>query len=161
MTDVWTPALLAAAAPNARILVSLRDPIERYRSALQRPIRVADSIPAPFAETAPHEAFARGLYHQQLLRLFEHVGRERVLVLQYERCVAAPAAELRRTFEFLGLEPVELGEELERHPNRQRRRLELDPRASASLADAYRDDLERLAALCPELDLDLWPTARR
>src|SRR5271167_2527938 len=32
----WVPAMLAATAPRARLLVLLRDPVERYISALQR-----------------------------------------------------------------------------------------------------------------------------
>ena len=34
MIDFWTPGLIARAAPQARILVLLRDPIDRFRSGL-------------------------------------------------------------------------------------------------------------------------------
>ena len=47
----------------------------------------------------------RGIYADQLQRLWNAFPREQVLVLQYERCVADPASELRRTYAFIGLEP--------------------------------------------------------
>src|SRR5687768_3050648 len=34
MVDPWTPPLLAAAAPEAKLLVLLRDPVERFASSL-------------------------------------------------------------------------------------------------------------------------------
>jgi diadenosine tetraphosphatase ApaH/serine/threonine PP2A family protein phosphatase len=34
MAEVWTPVLLERAAPDVRVLAILRDPVERYRSAV-------------------------------------------------------------------------------------------------------------------------------
>jgi hypothetical protein len=64
MYDIWTPRLLARAAPDTRLLVLLRDPIERYRSALAaKDARLVDAHLAS-------DAFARGFYHAQLERVF-------------------------------------------------------------------------------------------
>ena len=51
------------------------------------------------------DALTRSLYAPQLERIFEHYPREQVLVLQYERCVADTAAQLRRTYAFIGADP--------------------------------------------------------
>ena len=101
MLDAWTPALLRQAAPEARLLVLLRDPVERFRSG----ITLAESHAAvgSTVRAAANAAFSRGLYAEQLLRLWRAYPREQVLVLQYERCVADALAQLSRTFAFLGL----------------------------------------------------------
>jgi len=62
----WIPALLAAAAPAARLLMLLRDPVERYLSGLELDIETARKRGAPLSRYAPLEAFSRGFYHAQL-----------------------------------------------------------------------------------------------
>jgi hypothetical protein len=160
MHDPWTPALLARAAPEARVLMMLRDPIARYESGVAREQRLADKRGEPLEAAVWSDAFARGLYGMQLERLLEHFARERVLVLQYERCAAEPAAELRRTYEFLGVETGHEPTALRDHVGRVNVKDELPAHVREQLAAAYRGDLERLRRLVPELDLGLWPTAR-
>src|SRR4051812_19959035 len=97
--DAWTPPMLARAAPDARLLVMLRDPVERFRSGLTH-------YKARHREMHPRvlvEAIERGRYSSHLERLVRSFPREQVLVLQYERCVRDPEAELARTYAFLGL----------------------------------------------------------
>lgn len=153
----WIPRLLAASAPDARLLVLLRDPVERYLSALELNARVAARKGAPLSRYAPLDAFARGLYHAQLLGLLRHFDRSQVLVLQYERCSSEPRAELRRTFEFLGLGDVEFVPELDAHPKRQPEKPKLDRDARATYVQAYRDDVLGLVESFPDVDLRLWP----
>jgi hypothetical protein len=82
----------------------LREPVERYRSGLKqwmeqarrRSLRRDDRV-------GKREALMRGFYGRQVKRLVDAASRERVLVLQYERCVRAPAHELARTLEFVGV----------------------------------------------------------
>jgi hypothetical protein len=110
MHDFWTPALLHRAAPDARILVLLRDPLDRYRSGLSHEVdALARGIRRARREyvgaMSANDALSRSLYGRQLARVLEHFGREQILVLQYERCADDPERELRRTFEFLGAEP--------------------------------------------------------
>ena len=151
------PAMLAAAAPGARVLVLLRDPVERYRSALARHLRVAQASGRPLNAMAPLDAFTRGLYHAQLDRLLKRFPRSQVLILQYERCSAEPRPQLRRTYEFLGLREVGFVPSLEAHPNRQPDKAALDPEVRAALVDAYTDDVVRLLAEYPDIDAGLWP----
>ncbi len=103
MLDAWTPPLLRQAAPNAHLLVLLRDPVERFRSG--RTLAENRFTVGATARAAANAAFNRGLYADQLLRLWRSFPREQVLVLQYEQCVADPAAQLARTLEFIGLPP--------------------------------------------------------
>ena len=158
MHDPWTLPLLAEAASGARFLVLLRDPIERYRSGIRHQAdrsRRRGHDPPDIAIVG--DAIARGLYHHQVARALELLGRDSVLVLQYERCIAEPLAEMRRTHAFLGLEP------LEKLPARLRRerapaeKPSIPSRLRSELRARFADDVRRLVALCPEIDPELWP----
>jgi hypothetical protein len=153
----WTPAMLAAAAPRARLLVLMRDPVERYISALQHHHRAAEFNRSPLNATAPLEAFMRGLYGAQLTRLLAHYDRSQMLVQQYERCTRDPLAELRRTYEFLDLSEVGPVPDFDAHPNRQPEKLHLHPDARQALVEAYTEDVTSLIDRFPEIDVSLWP----
>jgi hypothetical protein len=104
------------AVPHARILVSLRDPVERayshywlyvhlglerrdFRSAVHEEL---DSPPDPAAVPPPY--VARGLYAGQVeryLNLFEHVH-----VLFFDDLVADARSTMRGVFEFLSVDPA-------------------------------------------------------
>lgn len=104
-------------------------------------------------------ARARGFYHAQLVQLLEHFDRERVLVLQYERCRDCPEEELRRTLAFLGLEDAGVPAALRRRVNvTSAPKPQLDEEVRDDLRRAYRDDSSRLFETFPELDPALWTT---
>ncbi len=154
--DWWTPAMLARVAPEARFLVMLRDPVERYRSGLAfdqargaRPVALVSD-----------DAFHRGLYGAQLARLGAAIPDEQVLVLQYERCAADPAAELDRTYRFLGLAPGHRPAHLLDHVGPRQAKPDLAPGVVEALREAYAPDLAALFARLPDLDPGLWSTAR-
>jgi hypothetical protein len=153
----WVPPLLAAAAPDARLLVIVRDPVERYVSGIEQGVRLAAQHDAPISRFATLASYERGLYHAQLVHLLRYFKREQVLIQQYERCSREPEAELRRTFEFLGLANLAEPPELERHPNQQAEKPELDPAARTAFVAAYQQDVLRLVASFPEIDVSLWP----
>ncbi len=166
MHDFWTPALLRRAAPEARILVLLRDPLERLRSGLGHELdgfvrdvrtRRRDYAGALVAS----DALARSLYARQLRGLLEHFDESQVLVLQYERCVADPAAELRRTYEFLGADPADHIPGTLRAPvGRAQPRRELARPVLEPAIDAIREDAAELSAIASGIDLELWPSCR-
>jgi|SRR5580693_2226636 hypothetical protein len=157
MSAPWIPPLLSQAAPKARLLVLLRDPVERYVSGLQHDTERAREQGTSLSRLAPQDAFLRGLYHAQLVRLLEHFDRSQVLVLQYERCVLEPLLELRKTFEFLGVSDVDFVPDLTIAPNRQPTKPKLDRQANESYVRAYRDDVVALTQAFPQIDLALWP----
>jgi hypothetical protein len=160
MLDAWTPRLLRVAAPEARLLVLLRDPVERFRSG--RTLAENRLTVGSTARAAANAAFNRGIYADQLLRLWAAFPREQVLVLQYEQCVADPTAQLARTFAFIGLAPDIPGDvDLSQRVNGSRGpKVVLDAWQEDQLVRRYAPENERLADLLPDLDLSLWKAPR-
>lgn len=160
MFDFWAPALLSRCAPEASLLVSLRDPVQRYLSGMAAHLESARRRGRRSDPMAPGLHVARSLYAGQLERLLRYFPREQILVLQFERCLADPAAELARTFRFLGLEPVD-----HRPPRLMDRRNtaesgpkpQLSPEAARELTATLCADLPRLVELVPDLDIERWP----
>ncbi len=153
--EPWVAPLLARAAPDARLLLMVRDPVERLRLGLAATI---DSRgPQVGAQTAA--ALDRGFYGSQLRRLLEFFPPEQVLTLQLELCRADPVGELARTFRFLGLDdshrpaagPQPPGSTVGTTP------AEDDPDTVRRLVGLYGDDVVELRTLAPQLDLRLWP----
>jgi hypothetical protein len=184
--DAWTLPLLRRAAPEARLLVLLRDPIERYRLSLG--YRLGERRP-PDEVIIMAEAVHRGRYASQLRALTAFFDPERVLVLQTERCQLDPLGEYARTLRFLGLDDDFVPRTLRRRARgktgpilpvavlrklglpeqvnldwlrRLRGRVvpvdvELWPDLVASLRTELTPEVEALRELVPDLDLSLWP----
>jgi Sulfotransferase domain len=161
----WAPPLLARLAPAARLLVILRDPVDRIISALTyiSQKKETQGAEAEVGDTMVNREFIRSLYWYQLRELLEHFPRRQLLVLQYEKCVRDTDRQLTRTFEFLGLDP----DRFQLNSRHFRRRnattvpkiaveRKLDDEARAIL----RRDLAALADNFPEVDQALWPSAR-
>jgi hypothetical protein len=95
-------ARIAHDLPEARCLVTLRDPVARLDSEYRDSIRLAGqrwdrrrfmSVRAGAVE--------RGRYGRHLKRLYERFPRERVRVFIFEELIASPANAARELFEFL------------------------------------------------------------
>jgi hypothetical protein len=147
----WVPPLLAKAAPDARLLVLVRDPVERFRSGLAHHGRHTGRLIADVYA----DAVVRGLYGRWLEHWLEHFPSDRILVLQYEHCVADPAGQIERTYRFLGLSPF-TPPDLRRRVSASAELVPLGTDARRRLADFYAADVRLLSALTPELDLNLW-----
>lgn len=114
--------------PRARIIVLLRDPVDRAYSHYKQNVRAgfeslsfADALHAEAGRLAGEEArliaqpgyyssahqthsyMARGDYAPQLTRWFDAFGRSNVLVLQSERLWEKPAMVYAKVVSFLGL----------------------------------------------------------
>jgi hypothetical protein len=187
MFDPWTPPLLRRAAPDARLLVMVSDPIERYRSVFtDRLAKRAEGETLYMADVVDRRSFGA-----QLARLYRFYDPRRVLVLQFERCRRDPLGQYRRTLEFLGARdtgfapgplrrkaagrpeslPVavlrrvglpagtrrRVMARLGRRPVTERVPAPLWPDIEDSLHTALDPDVQALAELVPELDLTLWP----
>lgn len=99
MHDGWTPPLLRRAAPEAKLLVLLSDPIAGYRASFaERSARRAAGERLTMTDAADRRNYA-----SQLARLRRFYDPERILVLQYERCRSDPLGQYRRTLRFLGV----------------------------------------------------------
>ena len=157
MHQHWTAPLIGSAAPDAKLLVMLRDPVERYLSGLTH----YPEAGARVTPTMACDALARGFYWRQLSSLGRSFGPHQVLVLQYEACVDDPVTNLRATYSFLGLDPSYLPPDLRAAVNETRAaRPDLGRRDRELLIETYRDDVEQLAAGYPGVDLDRWPNFR-
>jgi len=159
ISDFWVPRAMKAAAPDARLLVLLRDPVDRFVSGVTHQITREVAPKISILDLWPSH-FARGLYYQHLSRYLRVFRREQLLVLQYERCVADPVGELDRTFRFLGLEmPDTLSAAVIRRPRNttSEAKIKLPPHILTSLIDAYQLDVEQLVREFPEVQVDLWP----
>lgn len=168
--QAWTPMLLQRAAPDAKLLVMLVNPVERYAATVAERRRKGDRDNQPSLA----ESLARGLYTEQLRSLLDYYAREQVLVLQFERCVKEPIAQYERTLEFLGVDRDFRPETMRRSPLQrarlkfgaaeepavgapERRRAELWPDTEIPLIKELAEDVAELHALVPDLDLSLWP----
>ena len=168
--QAWTPMLLHRAAPDAKLLVMLMNPLHRYAATVAERRRTGDSDTQPSLA----ESLARGRYPEQLRGLLDYYAREQILVLQFERCVKEPAAEYERTLRFLGVDPGFRPEPLRTSPLQRarrilggadepalgapaRRRAELWPDTAIPLQKTLEGEVAKLVELVADLDLSLWP----
>jgi Sulfotransferase domain len=152
----WAPFLAAEAAPKAKLLLILRDPIERFRSGLAHQTRHNGD------HVGSHQmrAIERSLYADHLRRWQSQFGAEQMLVLQYEACATRPAEELARTYAFLGVDPEFVPPQLRTAINKTTTaKAGLPPDAVIRLREIVGPDVEAVAKLVPSLDLSLWPLA--
>jgi hypothetical protein len=161
----WVPRMLRQAAPDARLIVLLRDPVARYRSAMamleRRHERFGDRPDYVFRQAIAADQFARGLYARQLRWVFAEWPSDQVLVLQYERCVEDMPGQLARTMAFLGVPPDALLSAPAAHAATGRSSATpIERERTALLVEHYRDDVLELLDLVPDLQLDLWPHFR-
>ncbi|HEV3282552.1 MAG TPA: sulfotransferase domain-containing protein [Acidimicrobiales bacterium] len=148
----WVAGLLARAAPGAKLLVILRDPVERFRSGLSFRL----SLGAFATEATLADAVRQGFYAKCLRRFLDYFPMEQFLVLQYERCAVDPAHELDATYRFLGL-PEHRPDHLSRPINVSGEKVAIKQDAIQRLTDLYAPDVEDLLALFPHIDTSLWP----
>lgn len=156
------PVRTATALPDCRLIVVLRNPIDRAfshhnheralgfeqlgfeRAIAAEPGRLAGEEERIFADPAyrsfahqHHSYLSRGRYAEQLERWLACFDQDRVLVLSAEELFAEPGAAVRDAQEFLGLEP------------------EMPPDLTAKNARAYAPiDAATRAALREEFDPD-------
>jgi hypothetical protein len=155
MLDPWTAQRLHRAAPDARILVILRDPVARLRSGLRHVAYHYYGRPHPRLVS---EAIDFGRYAEQLTRLARHFSRSQILVLQFERCVVDPEGELARTYEFIGVDPGFVPGDLRDPVNESKGPPVAVPSDLMDVARRlYLADVDQLRSDWPEIDLDLWP----
>jgi Sulfotransferase domain len=152
VTFPWAPELLRRAAPETRLLLLLRDPVERFRSGLEHHKRMGFSDNA--AATA--NALERGFYLRILDEWLEHFEPQQLLVLQYERCSSDPVSQLQATLRFLGLSEV-IPEGLRSPADRPSVESAVDPEVTKRLVDVYEADVAAVAKRLPQIDLALWP----
>lgn len=155
LCEHWAPPLVKRTAPDARLIVLLRDPIDRYESGM----RHAAKFQSPLTDDIAMLHFFRGLYFQQIQHWLNFFPRDQMLFLQYEKCKRKPEDEYRKTLDFLGLEAFALPtgtSERKLNETRNKEVFSIEEGSKSVLANAYREDVTQLFALLPELDSSLW-----
>ena len=115
--DLESHARIKALVPQARLILLLRDPVDRAHSNWTHLWNAglepeADFLAACRAEPARIAAgwaqfwhyAGLGLYGRQIEHLYRHFPREQVLLLRYRELKDDPAATLDRVCAFLGVE---------------------------------------------------------
>ncbi|MBD8870867.1 sulfotransferase family protein [Nocardioides donggukensis] len=168
--------------PDLRLMVSVRDPIERAMSqwSMQRdrdpdfpdvpdaiaayasdrlPDRVPEGMP-PF-ELRRQSLFTRGLYAQQLRRGYEHFDPSQWLVIDFRDLAARPHETLDRVTDHLGIP------RFRKPPENQQRNITRNDHTGAApsvddvrrLVDLFADELRDFEELSG-LDVSGWSTSR-
>jgi Sulfotransferase domain len=163
------PERVAATIPLVRLVVLLRDPVDRAYSHYRKMRRMGlerltfeDALDKegkrlegeeerlladPRYRSRHHRRHAyvaRGLYADQLQRWLAHFPREQLLVLRSEDFFARPAVIYAETLDFLGLPPWELSGYEPRNPTSDD---PLHPALRARLEERYVEPNARLASL--------------
>jgi hypothetical protein len=160
------PRRVAAALPNVKLVILVRDPIERaYSHHAQEVARGFEQL--PFEEALEMEAerlrgeheriladpgytsfahqhhsyLARGLYIEQIARWQRFFGREQFYIAAYERFASQPAAVLDEVYDFLGVEPRPLAAYARYN---ERRRTRMHPDTRQRLAEFFAEPNRRL-----------------
>src|SRR4051794_9602990 len=155
-------ARIAHDLPHAKLVVLVRDPVERAYSQHHHEVargfeqerdfggalaleaarvhrqeeRLAED-PSYYSFSHQHHAYrARGEYARYLSVMAQHVGRERIHVVESERFFSDPAAVYDEVCEFLGLPTYLERPEFEQH-NARPRQSDMDPALRRELTDHY------------------------
>jgi sulfotransferase family protein len=151
----WTPQYLRHASapgaaarlvPEAPVLVLLRDPVERFRSAMRlAATRAAAGNPSPWPYPVPitMQTFT-GFYADQLAAWAASVGKERMVVMVYEQVRRDPRPAVEAVWRRVGLEPVPLARVDEASGSSSRAAWEWPAGLRESLQVMYRPQLSRL-----------------
>jgi hypothetical protein len=160
VTGEWTPSYLFSyrlppvlhrAAPDAKVLVLLRDPVERYCSDISR------RMPRRRLRNVRYKGLARGFYSAELQPWEEEFDSSHMLILQYEACVLRPAEQLAATYRFLGLDDAFRPTGLEVPVNKTKGKRTIGDGFRRLMVELYEPDVVALARRHPTVDLSLWP----
>jgi Sulfotransferase domain len=159
----------ASTVPRAKILVTLRHPVDRTYSHYQHerakgfetlPLTEAlareeartseawEALRSGAVDEAPavqhHTYLARSRYDEQIARWLEHYPSEHLLAIPAEELFRDPAPVLRRVFTFLGLDP---DVRIEHRQLNARSYDDLSPVVRRRLNEHFRPSVERLQHL--------------
>jgi Sulfotransferase domain len=108
--DPLVPARIHAYAPDIRIILSLRDPVQRALSNHRHEVRVGHLQGPDFSfETGlanNPQYIDQGLYATHLKRWLEFFPIEQILVVLMDDIENAPAEVAGRVYRFIGVDPV-------------------------------------------------------
>lgn len=170
----WSPGYLyyplsikyiAETCPNTKLIVLLRNPIDRTISALNQLcnqrlkhmnltkdkeylIKTFSFLP---------EAFYYSFVYQSLTNLLLYFSRKQLLIIQYEKCIINPKNEIAKTFSFLDVSKDFIPKSLFKEINKTKERAHtLTDTIRKDLSFYFRNEVLNLCSLFPEIDINLW-----
>lgn len=128
------PERVAKQNPNVKIIILLRNPIQRAHSHYQMAVRKGNELHATFEEAILNEKkrieeetkkifdpryqksdfhqqnsyISRGKYYDQLIEWQKHFKKDQILIMKSESFFENPQKEVSEVFHFLGLGPFQL-----------------------------------------------------
>ncbi len=160
VTGEWTPSylvqyllpgILHQVAPKAKLLVLLRDPVDRYQSDISR------QMTRQRRRNVRLRSFPHGQYSTKLRPWEDTFSSDAMLVMQYEALIRHPEEQLAATYRFLGLDDSFRPTALMERVNRTRTKQPVDERFRRMLVELYEGEVVAVGARYPQLDLSLWP----
>ena len=97
---------IQALLPDVRLIVVLRDPVDRAFSAYRI---FRDQYPGlSFLEACRRDPALvdMGRYHRHLAPVYQRFGSDRILIFLYEDILQAPLAMVQKVYEFIGVDPA-------------------------------------------------------
>jgi hypothetical protein len=156
---------IANVAPATKILLILRNPVDRSISAINHQLSVRlKNFNFNSEERYIYETYSiyqiaifHSLYAYGLRRLLKNFDRSQILVLQYEKCKDNPQQEIARTYRFLGVDDKYQPQNLKKTVNRQEYLIPpLNSEERQRLTAYFADDVRATVEMFPEIDLSLW-----
>jgi len=111
-SDPKAPIIISKIIPEAKILVSLRDPVERglshYRNHIEKfGISFHDKIKKEMNEKSeycrPNVVLRNGLYNECLKRFLDVFGTKQVKIIIFEEWILEPKNVVEEILQFLGI----------------------------------------------------------
>jgi Sulfotransferase domain len=163
----WTPFYLRAlntppialrlCRPEAPLLVLLRDPVERFASAMRLWVKMQRRGKLETFRFVLGDAQWAGMYADQLAAWRDVVGRDRLEVLVYEKVREDPATACKQVWSRLGLDTVPLSAVDERsYSSAGHIDWEWPEGLRATLTAVYTPQVQRLRDEW-QLDVARWP----
>lgn len=152
------PIAAEALDDDAVVLVLLRDPVDRYASAMRHyeSRRRLRKVTPELRRLIGSDVTWGGMYAAQLEAWAESIGTERMLVMQYEALTADPQKHADLVWQRLGLDPVPLQQAGKKSRTTSKKASwEWPEGLQERLARAFSPDVRRLAPW--GVDLSLWP----
>ncbi|HEX6895667.1 MAG TPA: sulfotransferase [Bryobacteraceae bacterium] len=160
---------IAARIPAAKIVMILRDPVERAFSQYMQWASQGE-VGESFLEVC-HKSIANtggkfqwmspflemGLYAEQVKRYLDLFPRQNILIYLYEDYVRDPEGVLKETFRFLDVNAAFRPDLSTRHLVPKGHRRVMDNRDKSSLREFYREDVQKLSTILGR-DLYGWIT---
>lgn len=156
---------IAEAAPAAKILVTLRNPVDRVVSFLNEAAHGSSHYNFNPEQRYVFDHFniypramLSSFYAADLRRLLGYFDRSQILILQYEKCKIDPRKEIACTYRFLGIDDNFQPQNIDRAVNKKDYRVPKLERAERTrLVDYFAEDVRLTTEMIPEIDLSLWP----